>query len=88
MVSKQCSVSRAAYCYIQMRPVNMPGVLTNGRLGVPQQAMEQQVVQVWAQHHELRVFGDPNEYTMYCIFCGEIAEQVYWIEATSRPANA
>jgi len=88
MVSKQCPVSRAAYCYIQMRPVTMPGVLANGQLGRPQQAMEQQVMQVWSQHHELRVYGDPTEYMMYCVFCGEIAMQVQWVEAASRPANA
>ena len=88
MVSKQCPVSRAAYCYIQMRPVNMPSVLQNGRLGAPQQAMEQQVMQVWAQHHELRIYGDPFNHELYCVFCGEIASQHDWVEAASRPANA
>lgn len=75
MVTRQCAVQRAAYSFTTMRPVQMPQMI-NGKLG-SQNAMEQVVNQVSANHHELRVW-DSNNFEMYCIYCGEVETQAYW----------
>lgn len=75
MITKSCPVQRAAYSFTTMRPVQMPQMI-NGKLG-SQNAMEQVVNQVSANHHELRVW-DANTFEMYCIFCGEVETQAFW----------
>lgn len=81
MVDKNCPVKRAAYSYTVMQSVPGPSSIASGKLmsGPPQ--IQQQVMQVWAQHHELRTYGDPRDYEMYCVFCGQISMQSQWATA-------
>lgn len=78
MVEKYCPVMRAAYGFGV--PVVPRGLSTpNG------QGAQIGIQQVNARNHELRVYGNPNDYMMYCVYCGELAKQLLWNSALSRP---
>lgn len=79
MISKQCPIQRPVYSFITVHQKETVGISRNGDLhqGPPQ--MEQLVNQVSAANHELRIFGNAEDYMMYCIFCGTVGAQGDWV---------
>ncbi len=78
--SKSCPIQRPVYGFLIQRAVNMPkSLMVNG-----QQAIEQAIQQFAANNHELRQWGEAQNYEMYCVFCGELASQLKWSTVLSQ----
>ena len=75
-VKPTCIVARAAWG--QFLPQQAGGPLSLNGQGIQfiPQGME-------ARHHELRVY-DSMDYTLYCVFCGEIGAQAEWVELIGK----
>lgn len=74
ITTRHCPVARMAFPLVQMRQKETIE-LQNGRLAAGPPQLEQQVQYIQHNYHEFRQLSG-EDYTFFCIYCGQSATQV------------
>lgn len=84
VASRTCAIPRVQWGFVLQKPAGNPSVVRPMNGGPV--AMEINVQNIQVNHHELRMRED---YTMYCIFCGQSDSQYNWVMTLeSQPASS